>query len=374
MRQGTRAARRLDEVDRVLQVASRGVQCGFVTRPQRQRIGGEAHGAIGEMPGKNVSQPVEPPAGDRAHADVTRCVGEITLGSHEDLVVVRHRRRVLPCRCRHAAEHQVRPRDRLPGDGLHVFIERGFHGGVAGEIDEHDLGLPVRRVDRQRLGEHVARRAGHVGDDGPRMTEQRVEERRLAGVGRTGQHDPGDGVELLAADGPVQYCTDVVARRQQPLYENAGCDCHNVLLIGEVDPRFHERQRSGDRVGKLTGQRAEPAAGEQTGGPQLRVAAGGDRRGDPLGLGQAHPAVEECPGRELAGLGAAGVDASNTARVQEYLDHPFQQRRVAGELDLRGVLARVRPRSREHQQQARDVEAANLEACRRDTAVARRAL
>ena len=49
----------------------------------------------------------------------------------------------------------------------------------SGSVDERD----AQSVEIDRLGHQVARRAWHVGHDGARGADQRVEEARLSNVG-----------------------------------------------------------------------------------------------------------------------------------------------------------------------------------------------
>ena len=81
--------------------------------------------------------------------------------------------------------HDVGVGRRAPGGGDHRPVEAALGREQAGRVDEHDL--------RLALGQDAAHgRAGRLrlaGDDRDLLADERVDERRLAGVGRADEGD-----------------------------------------------------------------------------------------------------------------------------------------------------------------------------------------
>ena len=79
----------------------------------------------------------------------------------------------------------VRVRRRSPGGGDHRPVEPPVRGEEAGRIDEDDL----RLASRQHAAHGRARRLGLTRDDRHLFADERVDQRRLAGVRRSDQRD-----------------------------------------------------------------------------------------------------------------------------------------------------------------------------------------
>src|SRR5690606_5185698 len=130
---------------------------------------------------------------------------------------------------------------------------------------------------------------------------------------------------------------DLLVEGREARRQIARWDRDDVFLICEVDPCLDERQQRRQFIGPLPVLGAGAAGQERPGGVQLLAALGGDGRGDALRLVEREAVVQVRPRRELAGRGQAhAVEA-----VQDRQD-ALDQRRVAGEEDLGGVLAGVR--------------------------------
>jgi hypothetical protein len=177
--------------------------------------------------------------------------------------------------------------------------------------------------------------AGDGRDDGPALAQQPVEQARLAHIGAAHDSRPH---ALTIHDARVRTLDKLPQRRARVLQDPADVLLLN-LVLGEVN--------SGGEIGEDVHQGsthlpnlfreppAETVHGQAEPGPSLRL----DNIKDRLGLREVHPAVQERPQRELAGIGQPGP------AEQDHLEDALQGHRPAVAVDLDDVLSGVGVRS-----------------------------
>ena len=72
------------------------------------------------------------------------------------------------------------------------------------------------------------------------VTEQRIEEAALSGIGRASQHDPRQWLLERTSDRRRMQCAEIRDDRLESVSERDTADRHHVFLIREVDARLDE--------------------------------------------------------------------------------------------------------------------------------------
>ena len=138
--------------------------------------------------------------------------------------------------------------------------------------------------------------------DGDVATRERIQQRRLADVWRSGDDDAetvaqpfASAVGEMMRNGGEQLGDGSVG-----LHRCVGCD---IGLIGEVEAGLGERLRLHQLLAPRLVERPRPAFGLRDRLARLRLGLGGDEIGKALDLGEIDAPVLEGAPRKLAGLG-----------------------------------------------------------------------
>ena len=194
--------------------------------------------------------------------------------------------------------------------------------------------------------DHVARGAGFLRDDGHVAPGQRIQQARLAGVGRPRQHDVKPLAQQLAAVAVIEMLADLAGQR---LHLGAGSldgDDGDVGLIGKIDGGFELRHGADQTLPPSLIEAKQRSARLPQSLPSLRGGFRLDEIRQPLRAGQIELAVLKRAAGELAGLRqAAAFDVPQ--RRQHALDHGP----AAVHLEFRHVLAGLAFRRREPEHQ-----------------------
>lgn len=222
----------------------------------------------------------------------------------------------------------------LMGGGAAAFHTQGLHG-VAAVADAGGIRQPKQYTAHGELFLHrVTGRAGDVGDDGPVIAQQGVEQGGLTGVGLAQQHG---GYALLqqlppgeAGQQSLQILTGGVKRVQQLRLPEV-LDVLVGIVHHGVEPGGHGQEGIVDAVhgaAQRTGELADGVVG-------LLRCFGVDEIRHRLGLQQVQLTAEEGALGKLAALGltAAGGEQGAEAGVQHH--------RAAVTVQLGAVLAGV---------------------------------
>ena len=174
-------------------------------------------------------------------------------------------------------------------------------------------------------------------------SDERVEERALAGARLARQDDPGKIHPILAAglgrDARLNLCT----HRPQLRNELGRLDRHDIFLIRKVDARFDERQQARQHIVPIAGPAASGARHQALGGSEFLNTGSGDGHRHTLGLFEIEPAVGVRAGGEFPRLRVA-----DTFEPRHRAHHAINERRPAREHDVEAVLTRVGQRSHRH--------------------------
>ena len=148
---------------------------------------------------------------------------------------------------------------------------------------------------------------------------ERIQQRRLADVGRSGDDDAEAVAEPFASpvgemmrDGGEQLGDSSVG-----LHRSVGGD---IGLVGEVEAGLGERLRLHQLLAPQLVERPRPAFGLRDGLARLRLGLGGDEIGKALDLGEIDAPVLEGAPRELAGLGQPHA-SERGERIDDAPDH-----------------------------------------------------
>ena len=189
-------------------------------------------------------------------------------------------------------------------------------------------------TQQQRFLHRVTGGARHVGDDGPVIAHQRVQQRRFAHVGLSQQHRGHAVFQHLPAGIGVQQRRQrslAPSQRVQQLRPVQILDILVGVVHDGVKPAGHVHQRVVHRLHGAA-QRAVQLSGGVAGGlRRLRI----DHVHHGLRLHQIHPAVEKGPLGELAALCLPG------SVVQQQLQPLRQHYGGAVAVELGAVLAGV---------------------------------
>ena len=192
----------------------------------------------------------------------------------------------------------------------------------------------------------VARGAGLLRHDRHVALGERVQQARLAGIGRTGDHDPQPVAQPLAA--PLgEMARD---RRAQSRDDGVGLEADigdHVALVGEIESGLDQRLRAQQLVAPAFVERAQRTLrlGERL--TALRLGLGLHEIGQAFDLGEIELAVLERAARELAGLGEP-----RAGEREHRVDHRADHGAAAMDVKLGHVLAGEARRRREPQHQA----------------------
>ena len=150
--------------------------------------------------------------------------------------------------------------------------------------------------------DHIAGRPRLLRHDRHVALSERVQQRRLAGIGRTGDDHPEAVAEAFAA--PVGKmlgdASEQIGDGGVSLHRGIGGD---IGLVGEVEPGFGKRLRLDQLLAPRLVKRPRPTLGLRDRLARLRFRLRRDQIGKPLDLGKIDPPVLEGTARELAGLG-----------------------------------------------------------------------
>ena len=190
--------------------------------------------------------------------------------------------------------------------------------------------------------DHVAGGAGDRRHDRGLTLRNAIEQRRLAGIGRPGDHHPQALAQALAARGAGKRRVDLVGQRPSERERAVDEILRHVAFVGKIDRGLDLRQRLDRARAPGLGAIAEQAAHLLQRLPPLRLGVGADQVGERLDLGEVELAVLEGAAGELAGL--RHPQARDPAeRRQRGGDHGA----AAVELELGHVLAGLAARRRE---------------------------
>ena len=143
-------------------------------------------------------------------------------------------------------------------------------------------------------------------DDGHVAARQRIQQARLAGVGRSGDDHAEAVAQALAA--PVgEMMRDA---GEELRHDGIGLDAGvrgDVGLVGEIESGFDKGLRLDQLLTPALIERPRPALALGQSLARLRLGLGGDEIGKALDLGEIEPAILEGAARELAGLGETHV-------------------------------------------------------------------
>ncbi len=183
---------------------------------------------------------------------------------------------------------------------------------------------------------------GKLGDDRRLAPRQRVQQARLAGIGRA---DNGDAIAVadpLAAMGVVQVRAHIGGQRRQdrpgPPRQRA-----RQVLVGKIDLGFDQRRRFDQPGAPALIERAERALGLAQRLAALALGLGVHQIGQALGFGQVELAVLEGAAGELARLGGR----ARRRLCKASLDHRGDHRRPAMDVQFGHILAGEARRTRE---------------------------
>ena len=162
---------------------------------------------------------------------------------------------------------------------------------------------------------------------------KRIQQRRLAGVRRSGDDHAEAVAEAFAAPvGKVRrHGGEQLGDGRVSLHRGVGGD---VGLVGEVEACFGERLRLHQLLAPGLVERPRPALGLRDRLARLRLGLGGDEIGKAFDLGEIDPPVLEGAARELARLGQA-----HATERSERLDHAADHGAAAMNMQLGDVLA-----------------------------------
>ena len=192
--------------------------------------------------------------------------------------------------------------------------------------------------------DHVPRGARPRRDDRRLPADQRVQEGRLAGIGRPEDrhHEPLAQAFAPAAIGEVRLHLGPERRRAAA---DLRVEIGREVLGFELDEGFLAGEQPGQPLRPTVMERGEAALGLLQGLPALGSGFGGDQVGNALGGGEVQLAVDEGAAGELARLGGA------CARRDQRLRHAGDHGRAAMEVQLGAVLAGVAAGRREPEDQ-----------------------
>ena len=188
--------------------------------------------------------------------------------------------------------------------------------------------------------DHVPGGAGDRRDDGDIAPGKGVEQGRLAGIGRAGEHDGEALAQALAAavgGGATDLVRDPVDRGEDLRLQIL----RHIALVGEVEARLEQGQHLQHLLAPTLGGMSQLAAELAHGLAPLRLGLGIDEVGEALDLGEVHAAVEKGAAGELAGLRRAAI-LDGAERAQ----HRGPGRQPAMDMELGLILAgkALRPR------------------------------
>jgi len=192
--------------------------------------------------------------------------------------------------------------------------------------------------------EHVARGAGKRRHDRGFAPRQPIEQRRFAGIGRTGDGDPQPFAQPFPL--PEACLADLLGQwpneRQRPRHSLF----RDVVLVGKIDAGLDQSERLDQPLARGLGPIAEHALEVPERLPALGLGFGCDQVGEALDRGQVHAAVLERAAGEFARLGGA-----ETFELAERRQHGSDHRAPAMHLQLGDVLAGLTVRRREPERQ-----------------------
>jgi len=212
-------------------------------------------------------------------------------------------------------------------------------------IKKKDFQVTVHAVKLKRLGKHIPGGPRHICDYCPLPTEQGIEETGFPGIWTTYKHHDRYGVESFDRDGTRQSVTQWFDQCAHGGDQCLHGDGDHILLIGEIDSRFHQPGKSDDLRGDLPSEVTESAFGETMGGSELRVGLGADRLRDSFGLKKIYSAVEISPCRVFAGTCITKGNAESVSPIIELASNPFDERSSAGDQKFDDVVTGVTVRS-----------------------------
>jgi len=176
------------------------------------------------------------------------------------------------------------------------------------------------------------------GDDRHVLPGQRIEQARLADVGRPDQSDPQAVAQNRAQTRAAHHLVDRPLKAGDPLAHVPRSELFQVLLR-KIQRRLDQRAGLCQLLGQLRQRRRELAGQAAAGAPSGRLRACVDQVGDGFRLRQVDTVVQEGAQREFARFGQAGPECS-TGLQAACLQHP-QHQRPAVPLQLEHVLAGI---------------------------------
>ena len=163
---------------------------------------------------------------------------------------------------------------------------------------------------------------------------KRVHQRRLADIGRSGDHDRKALSQTRGRVRRGERPVDPLDRAARRAPDRVKREIRRVLDVGEIDLRFDRRHGLEKACPDRLALAAERAAGDPLRLPSLRLGFGFDQIGEPFHLGKIDLPVHERAPREFPRLGEA-----QSGKKRERLDTSRGDGPPAGDADLRHLLA-----------------------------------
>ncbi|OPY11423.1 MAG: hypothetical protein A4E67_00204 [Syntrophaceae bacterium PtaB.Bin038] len=261
--------------------------------------------------------------------------GQIGLVDGHDDVVVPVGRQDVPILRRQGAAPVQEDQDHIGRRCLLPdAVDALLLGGVRRLPDAGGVHVPHRDApDAGALLDEVPRGSGQGRHDGPVLSQQAVEQARLAHVCLPRDDDPRPLADHAAFAVGCRQRLDPGRDVAEPVQERLPRGGLDAVLFLEVDLRLEQGQDVQDGGAQLSDPARQVAPEMRKGEIEPPLRAGRDHFLDGLGLGEIEAAVEKGPARELPRFGGPGPGTQNGQEDR------LEDERTSVAVDFEGVFA-----------------------------------